>query len=96
MLAKCSEQSRANHVPNVPNVPHVPNVPNTNIVPVQHSRCHQPTAMFPLTKALDVMDHAIACLQGAKSAVGSAAEAIWELESSIPHISPHPVTFLFP
>ena len=36
MLAKCSEQSRAKHVPNVPNVPHVPNVPNTNIVPVQH------------------------------------------------------------
>ena len=39
MLAKCSEQSRSNHVPNVPNVPHVPhvpNVPNTNIVPVQH------------------------------------------------------------
>ena len=36
MLAKCSEQSGAKHVPNVPNVPHVPNVPNTNIVPVQH------------------------------------------------------------
>ena len=39
MLAKCSEQSRAKHVPNVPNVPHVPNVPNTNIFPVQHSIC---------------------------------------------------------
>ena len=37
MLAKCSEQSGAKHVPNVPNVPHVPNVPNTNIVPGQHS-----------------------------------------------------------
>ena len=36
MLAKCSEQSGAKHVPNVPNVPHVPNVPNTNIVPGQH------------------------------------------------------------
>ena len=34
MLAKCSEQSRAKHVPNVPNVP---NFPNTNIVPGQHS-----------------------------------------------------------
>ena len=39
MLAKCSEQSRAKHVPNVPNVPHVPNVPNTNIVPVQDRSC---------------------------------------------------------
>ena len=30
MLAKCSEQSRARHVPNVPHVP------NTNVVPGQH------------------------------------------------------------
>ena len=33
ILAKCSEQSRAKHVPNIP---HVPNVPNTNIVLGQH------------------------------------------------------------
>ena len=33
MVAKCSDQLVAKHVPNILNVPHVPNVPNTNIVP---------------------------------------------------------------
>ena len=36
ILAECSEQSGAKHVPNVP---HAPNVPNTSIVPVQDRLC---------------------------------------------------------